>query len=1295
MYNILLIIQCVNIVGLFIESIIVFSRWKSTLHGYMFLSCIAPLVNAIGILIEYTSRTKEAYIAALRVSYAGRVWVSLFLLLFTAELCRKKIPAFVKYALILVHAGIYVCVFTFRDLKHKLYYTDYVYLATGQFARFEHHNGIVHEIFTALQLIYIITGIVMLIITHHKEKSPVARKRLRMVLYAVTSMAVFYVVQISGIFSELTSKFDVTMLGYTVCTVFMFIAIFRYDLLGTSEMAREVMVDRLSEAVIAVDRYGTVQYFNEPAKKLYPDLRTASGTVPEAIPAALEEGGNITVDERIFAVEENDLLHGKKNFGKLYALVDETEHYNYMQMLEEQKRLADSANQAKSAFLANMSHDIRTPINAVLGMNEMILRECDDEHITGYSEKIRGAGNTLLGLVNDILDLSKIEAGKLDIIPVEYDLTSVLNDLVNMIQLRAETKGLKLETTIDGNIPKLLNGDEIRLKQIITNLLTNAVKYTEKGKVTFAVSYEKTGESSILLKISVADTGIGIKEEDLPKLFSEFERIEEERNRGIEGTGLGMSITQRLLSMMNSRLDVKSEYGKGSEFSFAVTQGVVKWEPVGSVEEALNRSLSDRKKYHEKFTAPDADILVTDDTPMNSEVFVSLLKKTRIRIDTASSGDECIRRAAGKKYDIIFLDHMMPVKDGIETLKELKALKNSINEGTPVICLTANAVSGSREKYLEAGFDDYLTKPVDPDSLEQMIMEYLPDEKISVSAGNTEAPALPQISAVLVTDDDPVIRETARNILSPHFRVISCDNGTDGITTAQREMPDLILLDINLGEASGFDVLRKLKDDPATHDIPVMFITGDDSEEAEIRGFRGGASDFVRKPFVPEVLLQRSKRVIDLYHYQSGLKREVGRQTERADRLSLEMMIALSKTVDAKDHYTNGHSGRVAEYSAEIARRMGKSLEEQEKIYEMGLMHDIGKIGVSEEIINKTSRLTDEEFAQIKKHTVIGYDILSSITEMPDLSVGARSHHEKYNGTGYPDGLKGTDIPEAARIICVADCYDAMTSTRTYSTPRSQDAVRSEIEKCSGTQFDPEIAAVMMRMIDDDTGYTMSEKGGGAVWKNKDKLWSIAKADKTADEEAGEVNLPEWLQDIAEIDTAVGLRHCGTDETYLSTLTTYANSVPGTVDEITAYLRDGDIKNATVKIHALKSTSRVIGAMELGSLAEELEAAGKANDTEKLNARVDELLDRCRALGGKLSPLLKGDDLPLISDDELNEAYTLIREFLSVQDFESTMQVIEGLSGYSFPESEKQRCEALKKAAQDFDYDAMTKIMEK
>ncbi len=397
---------------------------------------------------------------------------------------------------------------------------------------------------------------------------------------------------------------------------------------------------------------------------------------------------------------------------------------------QEAKRRAEASNQSKTMFLTNMSHEIRTPINAVLGMDEMILRESSQTEIIEYARNIQSSGKALLALINDILDLSKIESGKMELICVDYEIASVINDLVNMISSRIYDKGLSFLVEVDPGIPYVLYGDEIRLKQIVTNLLTNAVKYTEKGSVTMQVGYHKRDEKSIVLSFAVKDTGKGMKKEDMDKLFAPFKRIEEEQNRNIEGTGLGLSITKQLLALMNSELKVESVYGEGSTFSFEIVQEVKGWDEIGDYTKAYKNTQKENKKYQQLFTAKDARVLVVDDVSMNLKVFAGLLKKTQIQIDSALSGEEGLELAAQNKYDLIFIDHMMPGMDGIEMLTHLEEAKYELNADVPRVALTANAISGAREFYINEGFTEYLTKPIDVRKLEGMIAKLLPEDKI-------------------------------------------------------------------------------------------------------------------------------------------------------------------------------------------------------------------------------------------------------------------------------------------------------------------------------------------------------------------------------------------------------------------------------------------------------------------------------------------------------------------------------------------------------------------------------------
>ena len=392
--------------------------------------------------------------------------------------------------------------------------------------------------------------------------------------------------------------------------------------------------------------------------------------------------------------------------------------------------VAENANAAKSRFLSNMSHEIRTPINAVLGMNEMILRESEDKQILTYASNIQSSGKTLLFLINDILDMSKIESGKMEIIPVTYELSTVIMDLWNVIYFRAQEKELKLSVELDETLPSVLYGDDVRIKQIVTNLLTNAVKYTPKGSVELIFSCEYQNKDNILLKISVKDTGMGIRKEDMGKLFESFQRLDEKKNRNIEGTGLGMNITMSLLKMMDGDMKVESEYQKGSTFQVIIPQKIVSDVPLGSFQTIQEKYSQHVGRKKGSFTAPQASILVVDDNAMNLTVFKALLKRTKLQVTTADSGRQCLEYIQKEKFHIIFMDHMMPEMDGIETLHKMNEMTEHKNKDTPVIVLTANAVAGAREQYLSEGFCDFLTKPIDAELMEQAICEYLPQELI-------------------------------------------------------------------------------------------------------------------------------------------------------------------------------------------------------------------------------------------------------------------------------------------------------------------------------------------------------------------------------------------------------------------------------------------------------------------------------------------------------------------------------------------------------------------------------------
>lgn len=412
---------------------------------------------------------------------------------------------------------------------------------------------------------------------------------------------------------------------------------------------------------------------------------------------------------------------------------------NERKLIEQQKEEIEQIARSKDTFFANMSHEIRTPINTIIGLNEMTLREDISDEIAENAINIQNASKMLLITINDILDLSKLESGKMEIVMTQYEVSSIFSDLVNLIWIRAQQKELEFKVDIDPEIPSMLYGDDVRLKQIVTNLLTNAVKYTENGSVTLTAKGERVQPDVILLRISVEDTGKGMRKESLEHLFDSFKRVDENENRNIEGTGLGLAISKQLIEMMGGRISVDSVYHKGSIFTIEIKQHIVNPKPIGIIDFAAQKQMSNRTKYKQRFIAPDARVLVVDDNDMNRMVAIKLLRGTKIKVDTAGGGKECLKKTAENAYHVILMDHMMPDMDGEETLKAVRVQAKGFCQKTPVIALTANVMSNADQVYRDMGFDGYLAKPVNSALLENSLLKYLPPQLIEYSEDEASA----------------------------------------------------------------------------------------------------------------------------------------------------------------------------------------------------------------------------------------------------------------------------------------------------------------------------------------------------------------------------------------------------------------------------------------------------------------------------------------------------------------------------------------------------------------------------
>ena len=701
---------------------------------YVALFTLVPVV-CLAYFAYSTSLDAGMALVANQFSYLDGTFVMMFFIFCILDICKIKVTRWVAILFTIINLVFLALAFTtgysqlfYKSVTHELYKGS---------AHLAMEFGPLHIYF----IIYIVLdmlipmGIVVYSAFNKRKISYKYTLALGGLLIAIVLM--YFIERAAGL------GFDILPMGYVLMEYVILAIIHRIGLYDVTQMAVNVSENSRDYGCIIFDLKRCYVGANETALYFFPELNDLAidrevnneWIAKEFVDWTYQyDSGNTSAKsyERngcVLRCTMKSYTFGKDNrsYGYVVEIRDNTEQQSFINELNDMNEelaiavdSANAANVAKSQFLANMSHEIRTPINAILGMNEIALRECQDETLISYMHDIRNAGNNLLAIINDILDFSKIEAGKIEIIEDKYDLAKLIKDVVDLVDIKVKDKGLSLSVSAMESMPSRLYGDENRIRQIMVNLLNNAVKYTHDGSVELDISENKREDDYTELKIVVKDTGIGIKEEDIDHLFESFSRVDEKKNKNIEGTGLGLAITKRLIETMHGNIDVTSVYGEGSTFTVIIPQKIVDTNPLGDFKA---KSIT-QKSDIDHIDATGINILIVDDTKINLTVAKGLLRPTKANVATCTSGKACLELLKAQRFDVVLMDHMMPEMDGIETLTAAKSDDEINAEGVIFIALTANAIMGVRETYIEAGFDDYLSKPINPMALEQMIEYY-------------------------------------------------------------------------------------------------------------------------------------------------------------------------------------------------------------------------------------------------------------------------------------------------------------------------------------------------------------------------------------------------------------------------------------------------------------------------------------------------------------------------------------------------------------------------------------------
>ena len=731
MYTTLLTLQIIAVVFSFACAAVLLAQKGSEVTKLMLVVCLCAFVQNAGYLLELTSSNLDEVMTAIRVEYIGTSFIVTMTMLFVFRYCRVRFVTWLKAVVLGIDIAVLTCVWCCDYVD--FYYTDYAFVYSGIFPHVVLSKGFLYVIFMVTVYSELIAGVVVSSVCAIRTSDPNMKMNYRLLLISNAVPLIFY---IAGV-CNMIDGYDPAPIGGAVgimifCTNLIFRRVF-----DVVETAHENILMELDDAIVVLDYRRGFQEANRAAINLFPELeRTPYGELvgSREFYDLFDKNDNseTEIDGRFYDVHINELYarSGLENNFIGYSIIffDITDKKNQITKMDELRIAADAANQAKSAFLANVSHEIRTPINVVRGMSEVILRDYKDPKLIEYADNIQSSADQLLDLINGILDFSKIESGKVTLSNAEYRVADFFRDIIMVFEHKGDERKLSFKTDIAGSIPSVLYGDSLRLTQVATNLLSNAFKYTREGGVTLRARFEKITEEKGNLIFSVEDTGIGIRKDEIDRVFELFVRLDERLNRSVEGTGLGMNITKQLVDLMGGEIKVYSEYGKGSVFTVIVPQ-FIRSEKDDTIGELTHREVI---KHHVGvgFTAEDARVLIIDDSKTNLIVAKALLRDTKAQITTGISGDECLDLVLREHFDVIFLDHRMPGMDGVETLHKMQMMDHKCQD-TPIIMLTANAMSDAKDFYLRKGFSDFISKPITEQGICSMLLKYLPPEKVT------------------------------------------------------------------------------------------------------------------------------------------------------------------------------------------------------------------------------------------------------------------------------------------------------------------------------------------------------------------------------------------------------------------------------------------------------------------------------------------------------------------------------------------------------------------------------------